>query len=98
MEPQNLQILWDALNFSKDIAAIFLRSYYWLLTARVTLAWFPNINPYIQPFFMLIVATEEFVENFEGFIPDILGIDMSTLLSFLYLEWMIRLCKLIKFG
>nr|YP_009327084.1 hypothetical protein [Pleurocladia lacustris]ANS57604.1 hypothetical protein [Pleurocladia lacustris]ANS57748.1 hypothetical protein [Pleurocladia lacustris] len=69
---------------------LFLKSYYWALSVRFLVQWFPNVNPYIHPMFGLIVITDIFLKEFQGLLPNILGMDMSAMLAFVCLEWMIR--------
>ncbi|CAM9091115.1 unnamed protein product [Sphacelaria rigidula] len=71
-------------------ARLLVRAYYWLLTFRFTVQWFPNINPYIHPLYGLIWATDLFLRQFENFLPSILGIDFSAMCAFACLEWMIQ--------
>ena len=78
------------LELLKDSFVVFLRCFYWLLTLRFSLMWFPNVNPYIQPFIFLRLATEPLLVWFEGFLPTIFGVDLSLLTCSLTLEWVTR--------
>lgn len=69
---------------------ILLKVYYWALSIRFLIQWFPNVNPYIHPMFGLIIVTDFFLKEFQGLLPTIFGIDMSAMMAFLCLEWMIR--------
>lgn len=75
----------------------FVKCYYWILTLRFTIQWFPNINPYVQPMYLILYLTDPFLENFESFVPNVLGVDMSALLGFICLEWLLRTLEIIKF-
>ena len=88
----------DLLNIIVYFVKNFLRQYYWILTLRLSVQWFPNINPYIHPMYSLIHCTEFFLKQFEDFIPIILGMDMSSMCAFLCLEWMIRTLESITFN
>ena len=46
------------LNGLIELLRFGARLYYWILTIRVTLQWFPSVNPYIFPLYMLIYATD----------------------------------------
>ena len=85
------------LNTSVWVLKYMVKTYYWILTIRLSMQWFPNINPYIQPMYILLYVTDFFLENFEGLIPTILGMDMSSMLAFICLEWMIRTLDAISF-
>ena len=88
----------DVLNLIVYFLKVFLRQYYWVLTLRLSMQWFPNINPYIHPMYSLIHATDFFLKQFEDFVPIILGMDMSSMCAFICLEWMIRTLESIHFG
>nr|QWK41920.1 hypothetical protein [Protohalopteris sp.] len=77
-------------NRNIRMARFTIKAYYWLLTLRFTVQWFPNINPYIHPLYGLIWATDLFLRQFENFLPDILGLDMSSMCAFACLEWMMQ--------
>lgn len=87
----------DILNLLLYFMKVFLRQYYWVLTLRLSIQWFPNINPYIHPMYSLIYATDFFLEKFEDLVPVILGMDMSSMCAFICLEWMIRTLESIQF-
>nr|YP_010185305.1 hypothetical protein Ycf19 [Ishige okamurae]QVJ99649.1 hypothetical protein Ycf19 [Ishige okamurae]WAM64085.1 hypothetical protein [Ishige okamurae] len=74
-----------------------VKSYYWILTLRLSMQWFPNINPYVHPMYALLYLTDPFLENFEGLVPNVLGMDMSSMLAFICLEWIIRTLDSIAF-
>lgn len=91
---------FDAKDWANEFlvwTADALRVYYWVLTLRLSVQWFPNINPYIHPVYVLLHATDFFLESFEGIVPNILGMDMSAMCAFIFLEWVIRTCQAIKF-
>ena len=60
----------------------FLKFYIILLTIRVYLTWFPNINFYDQPFSSLGKMTDPYLRLFRGIVPPLLGFDLSPLLGF----------------
>ena len=59
------------------------------LTLRVYLTWFPNINFYTQPFSSLGKMTDPYLRLFRGIIPPLLGFDVSPLLGFSLLTFLI---------
>ena len=67
----------------------FLKCYIIMLTLRVYLTWFPNINFYTQPFSSLGKMTDPYLRLFRGIIPPLLGFDVSPLLGFSLLTFLI---------
>jgi|TARA_B100001989_G_scaffold247550_1_gene219903 YggT family protein len=67
----------------------FFKFYIVLLTIRVYLTWFPNINFYVQPFSSIGKMTDPYLRLFRGLIPPLLGFDLSPLLAFLFLTFLI---------
>lgn len=80
----------DYLFLAILFMSISVKLFYWALSLRFVLQWFPNINPYIHPLFGLIAFTDVFLKEFDGLMPPILGMDMSAMLAFICLEWMQR--------
>lgn len=80
----------DYLFLTILFTVLFLKAYYWALSIRFLVQWFPNVNPYIHPMFGLIVITDIFLKEFQGLLPTIFGMDMSAMMAFICLEWMIR--------
>lgn len=67
----------------------FLKFYMIMLTLRVYLTWFPNINFYQQPFNSLGKMTDPYLRLFRGIIPPLLAFDISPLLAFLLITFLI---------
>lgn len=67
----------------------FLKFYIVLLTLRVYLSWFPNLNVYTQPFYSLSKMTDPYLRVFRGIVPVFIGIDISPLLGFILLTFLI---------
>lgn len=67
----------------------FLKFYISLLTIRVYLTWFPNFNFYTQPFYSIGKMTDPYLRVFRGIVPAFLGIDLSPLLGFILLTFLI---------
>jgi YggT family protein len=74
-----LTIAATLANFSK----LFLA----LLTIRIYLTWFPNINFYVQPFVTLGKMTDPYLRLFRGLIPPVFNIDFSAILAFLFITF-----------
>lgn len=75
----------------------FLKFYIVLLTIRVYLTWFPNINFYVQPFSSIGKMTDPYLRLFRGIIPPLIGFDLSPLLAFLFLTFLIDIFDSIVF-
>ena len=69
----------------------FLKFYIILLTLRIYLTWFININFYTQPFQSLGKMTDPYLRIFRGIIPPIIGLDLSPLLGFILLTFLVDL-------
>tara|TARA_B100000780_G_scaffold277510_1_gene248376 strand:- start:5710 stop:5988 length:279 start_codon:yes stop_codon:yes gene_type:complete len=67
----------------------FLKFYMILLTIRVYITWFPNINLYIQPFYSIGKMTDPYLRIFRGIIPTLIGFDLSPLLGFILITFLI---------
>ena len=66
----------------------FLKFFMVLLTLRVYLTWFPNINFFTQPFYSLGKMTDPYLRVFRGILPPLLGFDLSPLLGFLLIAFL----------
>lgn len=81
----------DALTLILSSIISFLEIYLILLLVRVSLSWFPNVNWYGQPFYSLSRLTDPYLTIFRGIIPPILGMDISPLLGFIFLQCMLQI-------
>eukprot|EP00933_Yihiella_yeosuensis_P000487 TRINITY_DN100747_c0_g1_i1.p1 TRINITY_DN100747_c0_g1~~TRINITY_DN100747_c0_g1_i1.p1 ORF type:complete len:229 (-),score=38.00 TRINITY_DN100747_c0_g1_i1:86-772(-) len=73
-----LMLRLTSLNFCKIYMA--------MLVLRITIMWFPNINPYRQPFYSMIQLTDPYLNLFRGWMPPIFGIDLSVILAFVVIQ------------
>ena len=76
------------LTVCKGVAG-FLKFYIVMLTLRVYLTWFPNINLYTQPVLSLCKMTDPYLRIFRGILPPLIGFDLSPLLGFIFLTFLI---------
>lgn len=76
----------NVLNFSKDILLIYLQGLNFFFTLRFMLIWFPNINPFIAPFYLVRVITQPILDPVEKRLPKIFGMDFSFFLCSLALN------------
>jgi len=67
----------------------FLKFYIIMLTLRVYLTWFPNINFFTQPFYSLGKMTDPYLRVFRGIMPPLIGFDLSPLLGFILLTFLV---------
>lgn len=81
----------DALTLILSFIISFLDIYVMLLLIRVSLSWFPNVNWYGQPFYSLSRLTDPYLKIFRGIIPPILGMDLSPILGFVFLQCMLQI-------
>jgi uncharacterized protein YggT (Ycf19 family) len=87
----------NLLNFLKDCLVFYLKGYSLILLLKFTLSWFPNINPFIAPFFVIRVLTEPILHEIETRIPKILGFDLSFLLLSLAIDFSIKYLEKLQF-
>ena len=67
------------LNFFKDCLLIYLQGYNLLFTLRFILLWFPNINPFVAPYYIVRVLTQPFIGWVGEKLPKLFGLDLSFL-------------------
>ncbi|CAK9044881.1 unnamed protein product [Durusdinium trenchii] len=85
-----LMLRLSTLNFCKIYMA--------MLVLRITIMWFPNINPYRQPFYSMIQLTDPYLNLFRGWMPPIFGIDLSVILAFVVIQAVIDGLTISPFG
>ncbi|HAN45375.1 MAG TPA: hypothetical protein DCQ32_02355 [Cyanobacteria bacterium UBA8156] len=73
-----------------DVLVRFLQIYLLLLTVRILLGWFPNVDWYRQPFAALMQISDPYLNLFRGIIPPVGGLDFSPMLAFLLLSFLQR--------
>jgi uncharacterized protein YggT (Ycf19 family) len=76
----------NLLSFCKDCLVIYLQGYDLIFTLRFILAWFPNINPFVAPYYIIWVLTQPFIEWVGKRLPRVFGIDLSFLVCSLILS------------
>jgi len=83
--------IYGALSKALDI-------YLLILTVRVLLSWFQNINWYSEPFATLRAFTDPFLNLFRGIIPAVGGIDLSPMLGFFLLNFVAKQLRIMAMG
>jgi YggT family protein len=72
-----------------------LEFYFILLLCRITFSWFPIINWYQRPWYILILLVDPYLRVFRGFIPPFLGIDFSPMAGFILIQYLLQLLNLL---
>ena len=88
----------NILNFLKDCLLIYLKGYNCCFTLYFILGWFPNINPFIAPYYIIRVLTEPVLEPVQKRLPKIFGLDFSFLLCSFALGLSIDFLSTFKFN
>jgi uncharacterized protein YggT (Ycf19 family) len=70
-------IIIEILNYMVENLVILLRCFNAIFTLRFMLAWFPNVNPFIAPYYAVRVATQPFIDFIGKRLPKIFGQDVS---------------------
>jgi YggT family protein len=86
MTPSSLALLFSSVS-------TFLQIYLIINWVRVSLAWFPSINWYSQPFYSLSRLTDPYLSLFRGIVPPLIGIDISPILAFVLLQSLIQMVR-----
>ena len=76
----------------------FLKCYIVICTLRVYITWFPNINLYEQPFYTLAKLADPYLRVFRELLPSILGFDLSPLLGFVFLTFLVDIFSSVTAG
>lgn len=87
----------NLLNVLKDSFVIYLQAYNCAFTLQFILYWFPNVNPFIQPFYMLRVLTGPFILGVRKFLPPLFGFDLSFFVCTYIISLSIKFLTKFKF-
>lgn len=79
-------IIIQSLNLVFTSIANFSEIYLILILLKLSLAWFPTVNWYNEPFCSLNRLTDPYLRLFRGTIPMIFGMDMSPMLGIIFLQ------------
>jgi uncharacterized protein YggT (Ycf19 family) len=94
---EDVPAIINILNFLKDCLLIYLQGYNLIFTLRFILLWFPNINPFVAPYYIIRVLTQPFIDWVEKRLPRVFGIDLSFLVCSLALGMSINYLSTFKF-
>lgn len=87
----------NLLNISKECLLIYLQGYNLIFTLRFILGWFPNINPFVAPYYIVRVLTEPLLEWVGKRLPRVFGLDLSFLVCSIALSMTISYLSTFKF-
>ena len=83
---KEINILSNSFNLILISVASFSEIYLILILLKLSLAWFPTVNWYTEPFCSLNRLTDPYLKLFRGTIPMIFGMDMSPMLGIIFLQ------------
>nr|QCI04860.1 hypothetical protein [Bornetia secundiflora] len=81
-----MTIIIKSINLIFTSIANFSEIYLILILLKLSLAWFPTVNWYNEPFCSLNRLTDPYLRLFRGTIPMIFGMDMSPMLGIIFLQ------------
>lgn len=87
----------SSLLFMRDFLLLMLNSYQGVFVCKFLLLWFPNINPFIAPYYVIYVLTEPLLHPLQKYLPKIFGMDFSYLAASLLLDLSVRYLRGLKF-
>jgi len=90
-------IIIDILNYIMENLVILLRCFNAIFTLRFVLAWFPNVNPFIAPYYAVRVATQPYIDFVAKRIPKIFGQDISFFVCSFILTYALENLPKIRF-
>jgi YggT family protein len=62
------------------------------------MTWFPNFNPFVQPFYLLAKITDPYLRLFRGLMPTVFGVDLSPIIAIMWLECLIEIINELIIG
>lgn len=90
-------IVIDLLNYILHNILLLLRLFNVFFNLRFMLAWFPNINPFIAPYYVVRVATQPYIDYVAKRIPYVFGQDVSFLVCSILLNYALDVLPKIHF-
>jgi uncharacterized protein YggT (Ycf19 family) len=90
-------IVLELLNDLVELVVTLLRGFNVLFTMRFMLAWFPNINPFIPPYYLIRVATQPYLDFIAKRVPRIFGQDISFFVCSFILNYVLENLPRLKF-
>lgn len=81
-----MSVFTNSFNLVFTSVANFSEIYLILILLKLSLAWFPTVNWYVEPFCSLNRLTDPYLKLFRGTVPMIFGMDMSPMLGIIFLQ------------
>nr|YP_010986090.1 hypothetical protein NDC12_pgp128 [Polyopes affinis]WOL37008.1 hypothetical protein [Polyopes affinis] len=81
-----MNIITNSFTLIFASIANFSDIYLILILLKLSLAWFPTVNWYNEPFCSLNRLTDPYLKLFRGTIPMVFGMDMSPMLGIIFLQ------------
>lgn len=85
------------LNLSRETLLMFLKGYQLVLLLEFLISYFPGINPYIAPFYLVKVLIDPALDLIKKVIPHVLGFDLSFITLSLAVDYLLRNLSTLKF-
>jgi YggT family protein len=87
---ETMSTLRIVLTTLKEIFLQLLQVFQLLLTLRIIITWFPNLNPRKKPFIFVIQFTRKYLEFFANICPKFFNMDLSSILAFTLVQCLIQ--------
>jgi len=81
----NSFLIYTSGVLQESTVALF-KLYRFLLTIRLTLIWFPDFNPFSEPYYSLTLLTDPYLRVFRGLIPRFFNLDISPIFAILWMQ------------
>ncbi len=78
----------NLLNLLKDCLLVYVRGLNFMFLLRFMLFWFPNINPYVAPYYIVLATTDPLLDRVSSYIPKLFNLDFSYIILTLGLNWL----------
>lgn len=82
--------LVEALRFLKVALSVYLNIFYLFYMLRLVIYWFPNLNPYNPPLYIVLLVTQPPLTLLEKALPRVFNIDFSYIIITLSLTAFIK--------
>ncbi|SCM01582.1 conserved Plasmodium protein, unknown function [Plasmodium chabaudi adami] len=84
--PASIRLFFKNFRFLRLPLLHFVRIYKFIIYIRCLLEWLPQVNPHLSPFVYVFTYTNSYVQFFHKSVPNVFGIDLSGIFSWLFLE------------
>lgn len=94
---ENIPEIVFFLSLLRDILLLCVKAYQVILLFEFLISYFPRVNPYTAPFYIIRILTAPVLNLIRERIPHVLGFDISFISLNLFLDFLIRTLPTIKF-